>query len=88
MLCDLDMPVMSEQNAASWGYFDCKGKRWNEDILEEAHFPTRLLPKIVDEGNVAGYLTEEWHTIPQGTPIGNVRELNNVQDRQTNVHDI
>lgn len=72
MLCDLDEPVMSEQNAASWGYFDCATKQWNKNLLESESFLMGLLPKIVESGKVAGYLAEEWHTIPQGTPIGKI----------------
>ncbi|NXS22697.1 SHPK Sedoheptulokinase, partial [Mystacornis crossleyi] len=32
MLCDLKKPLMSVQNAASWGYFNCRNKSWNTDI--------------------------------------------------------
>lgn len=32
MLCGLDKPVMSIQNAASWGYFDTAEKKWNIDM--------------------------------------------------------
>ncbi|NXR98262.1 SHPK Sedoheptulokinase, partial [Oxylabes madagascariensis] len=32
MLCDLQKPLMSVQNAASWGYFNCRNKSWNTDI--------------------------------------------------------
>ena len=32
MLCGLDRPVMSVQNAASWGYFDTVEKKWNTDM--------------------------------------------------------
>ena len=31
MLCNCD-PVMSVQNAASWGYFDCETNSWNTDM--------------------------------------------------------
>ena len=30
-LCDLDWPVMSVQNAASWGYFDTSKNEWNKE---------------------------------------------------------
>lgn len=32
MLCDLKKPLMSVQNAASWGYFNCRNKSWNSDM--------------------------------------------------------
>ena len=32
VLCGLDKPVMSIQNAASWGYFDTIEKTWNVDM--------------------------------------------------------
>lgn len=69
MLCNLDKPIMSVQNAASWGYFDCKNVQWNENVLKEAGFPVELLPKVVRPGEVAGLLADNWHTIPKGTPI-------------------
>lgn len=31
MLCHLERPVMSIQNAASWGYFDTVSKQWNSE---------------------------------------------------------
>lgn len=61
---------MSDQNAASWGYFDCVNHRWNEEILKTAGFPVSLLPEIKTSGDVAGYLADNWHSIPKGTPIG------------------
>ena len=32
MLCDLDRPSMSVQNAASWGYYDVTLKQWQTDL--------------------------------------------------------
>ncbi len=32
MLCDLESPVMSVHNAASWGYFDTRQSSWNIDM--------------------------------------------------------
>ena len=32
MLCNLDKPVMSVHNAASWGYFDTTNKKWNTEM--------------------------------------------------------
>lgn len=71
ILCNLDVPIMSEQNAASWGYFDCKNNEWNLDILRENGFPVDVLPKIAKSGSIAGHLNDDWHSIPKGTPIGN-----------------
>ncbi|KAH0819676.1 hypothetical protein GEV33_003118 [Tenebrio molitor] len=70
MLCNLPKPVMSDQIAASWGYFDCVNHRWNKEVLEETGFPTSLLPEIKLSGEVAGFLADNWHSIPKGTPIG------------------
>lgn len=70
MLCDSVQPFMSEQNAASWGYFDCKAYRWNMEVLEKVPFPTYLLPPIKISGHIAGLLADTWHSIPKGTPIG------------------
>ncbi|XP_049823756.1 sedoheptulokinase-like isoform X3 [Aethina tumida] len=70
MLCNLDKPVMSEQNAASWGYYNCLTGTWNTDILTAYNFPMHLLPEVAPAGTTAGYLTENWHSIPAGTAIG------------------
>lgn len=70
MLCNLDKPVMSVQNAASWGYFDCINDVWNDKILASAGFPVALLPQVYKSGEIAGVLSDNWHTIPKGTPIG------------------
>ena len=32
MICDLDKPVMSVHNAASWGYFDTVNSTWNKQV--------------------------------------------------------
>jgi len=32
VLCDLEQPVMTNQNAASWGYFDPVSSTWNTDL--------------------------------------------------------
>ena len=69
MLCDLESPVMSIQNAASWGYFNTQGKTWNLDILKTVNFPIHLLPKVIDSGSVAGTLSKTWCGIPRGTQV-------------------
>lgn len=70
MLCNLQKPITSVQLAASWGYFDCKNSSWNLEILETGGFPMNLLPDVVESGQVAGELADNWHTIPKGTPVG------------------
>ncbi|KAL1451315.1 hypothetical protein WDU94_005704, partial [Cyamophila willieti] len=71
MLCDLQAPVMSNQNAASWGYFNCKLNAWNAEILRAHHpqFPLHLLPDIQPSGTVVGKLTRDWLGITKDTPI-------------------
>lgn len=70
MLCGLQKPLMSVQNAASWGYFNTRAKSWNTDILQEWRFPISLLPNVVDAGCVAGRTSYEWCGIPQGAEVG------------------
>ncbi|XP_044734649.1 sedoheptulokinase-like [Chrysoperla carnea] len=70
MLGNLSKPIMSSQNAASWGYFNCTLSDWNNEILSEADFPVRLLPKVVENGQIVAHLAECWYGIPIGTPIG------------------
>lgn len=70
MLGSMEKPVMSPQNAASWGYFNCEYNDWNRSILSKAGFPVDLLPNIAESGAIVGYLNEGWHGIPKGTPIG------------------
>lgn len=72
MLCNLDKPVISDQNAAGWGYFNCVTKSWNTDILKNADFPVHLLPDIRQTGTIVGNLADNWHSLPKGTPIGNI----------------
>lgn len=70
MLCNLQKPVMSIQNAASWGYFNCQSATWNFNVLRSAGFPVDLLPTVIKPREIVGQLVEDWHTIPKGTPIG------------------
>ncbi|XP_030392631.1 sedoheptulokinase isoform X2 [Gopherus evgoodei] len=70
MLCDLERPLMSIQNAASWGYFNCRSKSWNTEILGESGFPLDLLPEVGDPGDIAGRMPHDWHGIPKGTEVG------------------
>ncbi|XP_009556779.2 sedoheptulokinase isoform X1 [Cuculus canorus] len=70
MLCDLKKPLMSIQNAASWGYFDSRNKSWNTDILKKSGFPLHLLPEVRDPGSIAGRTICAWHGIPKGAKVG------------------
>jgi sedoheptulokinase len=70
MLCGLEKPVMSDQNAASWGYFNTQSNEWNNDVLESVGFPVELLPRILKSGGTAGTLSNSWNEIPEGTPVG------------------
>ncbi|XP_053864711.1 sedoheptulokinase isoform X2 [Malaclemys terrapin pileata] len=70
MLCDLERPLMSVQNAASWGYFNCRSKSWNTEVLRESGFPLDLLPEVGDPGDIAGRMSHDWHGIPKGTEVG------------------
>ncbi|XP_049876251.1 sedoheptulokinase-like [Pectinophora gossypiella] len=70
MLCDLETPITSDQNAASWGYFNTEKNEWNVDILKSVDFPVDLLPKVVKSGDFVGQLKESWSGIPEGTPVG------------------
>lgn len=69
MLCGLEKPLMSIQNAASWGYFNTQTKEWNVEILKAVDFPIHLLPDVVNPGAVAGNLTKLWYGIPKGTEV-------------------
>lgn len=69
MLCDIETPVMSDQNAASWGYFNTEKNEWNVDILKDANFPINLLPTVIKSGQFAGKLSVSWNGIPEGTPV-------------------
>lgn len=69
MMCDLERPVMSIQNAASWGFFNTQIKEWNVDILKSVNFPVHLLPKVVDPGTIVGQLSKNWSGIPRGVDV-------------------
>ena len=69
MMLDLSHPVTSVQNAASFGYFDCITHQWNTDILARAGFPAELLPRVVNSGETAGCLPQDWFDVPAGTPV-------------------
>lgn len=70
MLCNLDRPQTSPQNAASWGYFDAENNRFEENLLREADFPIGMLPQVRPDNGVAGTLKRPWHGIPSGVIVG------------------
>ncbi|XP_033112133.1 sedoheptulokinase-like [Anneissia japonica] len=69
-LCGLKKPIMSVQNAASWGYYNTEQYSWNEKILKEADFPVTLLPEVRQPGCKIGELRAPWQGLPQGTDVG------------------
>lgn len=70
LLCNLQKPFMSSQNAASWGYFNTSTNTWNKEILEKSNFPVHLLPEVVKPNEIVGTLPNSWFGIPVGTPVG------------------
>ncbi|XP_008058942.1 sedoheptulokinase [Carlito syrichta] len=70
MLCGLTRPLMSDQNAASWGYFNTQSQSWNLEILRGVGFPVHLLPDIAEPGSAAGRTSHKWFEIPKGTQVG------------------
>ncbi|XP_019515373.1 PREDICTED: sedoheptulokinase isoform X3 [Hipposideros armiger] len=70
MLCGLPRPLMSDQNAASWGYFNTQSQTWNMEILRASGFPVRLLPDVTQPASVAGRTSHAWLEIPKGTQVG------------------
>eukprot|EP00117_Sycon_ciliatum_P018272 scpid82785/ scgid16947/ Sedoheptulokinase; Carbohydrate kinase-like protein len=64
-----DAPVMSEQCAASWGYYNWEDRQWDLDALRDAGFPTRFLPRTSPAAATAGQLQWMWHGIRTGTPV-------------------
>ncbi|KAH3885353.1 sedoheptulokinase-like isoform X2 [Dreissena polymorpha] len=69
LLCGLDKPVMSNQIACSWGYFNCQTGTWNLNILKDNGFPVHLLPVTVAGGSKVGELCADWFGIRRGTPV-------------------
>lgn len=69
MVCGLQKPIMSAQNAAGWGYFDTETRTWNTETLEGGGFPVHLLPEVTIAGNIVGHMPHTWYGIPEGTPV-------------------
>ncbi|CAG2162519.1 unnamed protein product, partial [Oppiella nova] len=69
VLCHLKRPLMSSQNAMSWGYFDPIGHSWNEYILKSHDFPIHLLPIVKKCGSIAGETQFNWLGIKTKTPV-------------------
>ncbi|XP_014232893.1 sedoheptulokinase-like [Trichogramma pretiosum] len=73
LLCgSAEGPVrMSNQNAASWGYFCTEACDWDREALARGDFPERLLPQeVLGPGESAGRLCRSWFGIPKGVNIG------------------
>uniref|UniRef100_A0A8C4STC3 Sedoheptulokinase n=1 Tax=Erpetoichthys calabaricus TaxID=27687 RepID=A0A8C4STC3_ERPCA len=70
MLCNQERPLMSVQNAASWGYFNTQKRKWNLEILRDSDFPVYLLPEVVESGSIAGKTRREWHGVPVEVDVG------------------
>ncbi|OQR71846.1 sedoheptulokinase-like [Tropilaelaps mercedesae] len=69
MLTERPAACMTSQNAASFGYFDPERSQWDLQALEEANFPSRILPEVVVEDKEAGTLRHSWFGIPAGTVV-------------------
>ncbi|XP_041456947.1 sedoheptulokinase-like [Lytechinus variegatus] len=73
LICGIETPIMSTQNAASWGYFNCKTNTWNSQKLSRAGFPVHLLPEVRDPGSIAGQINRcSWcdGVLPEGVDVG------------------
>lgn len=68
-LCQLEKPVMSTQNAMSWGFYNFCTEEWNVRILQESMFPVGVLPKIGHPGDHVGKLKFEWCGFKEGTKV-------------------
>lgn len=71
VLCNHEQPVMSTQNAASWGYFDVAKCSWNIDVLKTTNFPVHLLPSVVQPNTNFGILYDNIYDLPKGIIVGN-----------------
>ncbi|XP_031574536.1 sedoheptulokinase-like [Actinia tenebrosa] len=69
LLCGTSKPIMSTQNAFSWGYYNLKEKAWEKEMLENAGFPVHFLPTVREPGTVSGVLPRAYLGIPAGAQI-------------------
>lgn len=63
---------IDQTNAASWGLYDIKNSKFNEDAIKRLGIPLNILPKIVKCGSKAGELSEEWSrklSLREGIPV-------------------
>lgn len=61
-------------NAASFGFFDLRSRRWRDEYIAKAGFSRDLLPTIRPAGERVGDLSSEYAErwkIPSGVPVGN-----------------
>ncbi|XP_078733811.1 sedoheptulokinase [Lampetra fluviatilis] len=71
VLCDLQTPVMTAHNAASWGYYNAQAGAWDMEGLRLARFPSQpLLPSLVPVGSVAGRTRSDFCGLPRGAEVG------------------
>ncbi|XP_071946632.1 sedoheptulokinase-like [Antedon mediterranea] len=70
ILCGLVKPVMSVQNAASWGFYNTVTNSWNKQILQNTGFPINLLPNVIQPARKVGELKASWLGIPKGAGVG------------------
>ncbi|CAK8677926.1 unnamed protein product [Clavelina lepadiformis] len=68
-LCHLAEPIMSTQNAASWGYFDSHAKTWDRKVMELANFPMHFLPKVITPCTTIGQLKNCLHGISDNATV-------------------
>jgi sedoheptulokinase len=76
-MCNLEQPIMDPTNAASWGLFNISDNQWQIDNINKLNIPSKLYPKIVSSGSIAGKLSslysEKWglnSSIPVTAAIG------------------
>ena len=69
LICpDLEHPVTSVQLANSYGYFDMKTNDWSTH-LDGTKFPKHLLPKVLNDNQLAGRLKNEFLALQDNVPV-------------------
>lgn len=69
-LCD--NPVTDHTMAAGMGCYDMANRCWSKEILSAANIDIGKLPKIIDSGNIVGYVTttaSKTSGLRVGTPV-------------------